>query len=126
MQYKTFNAWQNGKYSSASLALTIGCNVGDVDTWTPAQVWEAALAHLTNRPDFYRVTRGEWEGIAETSVTVHIPLVFSFDFDELKAEVQELADALEQDAIGIWDNYGGSMLVWGTRRAEGREALQAA
>lgn len=107
-------------YNFASVILTIGCNVGPVPTWTPAQVVEATREQLPARYliSNHHVTIGEWDGIEETSVSVMLAPMTAHDFERLEKHLQALCVTLKQDAIGVWDIRDNSALVWNPERRQ--------
>lgn len=115
MKYKKFNPYKNNRRMFADLTLTIGCNIDGKPALKPEGVWFTAHKHITQRLDSYTTSLGEWEGIPETSVNIRVSLVPSFQLPKLLRQVERLADALEQDAIGVWDSFGGSTLVYGSK-----------
>lgn len=115
MKYKPFNPYKDGKYPFASVTLTIGCNVDGKPEHKPETVWYTAHKHIHQNLHSYKVTEGTWEGIPETSVHIYVFSIVYYQMDSFLQQVEALADALNQDAIGVWDNYGGSTLVYGSR-----------
>ena len=121
MKHKPFDPYKNGRYPFASVTLTIGCNVDGKPHFKPEDVWYTAHKHISQNLHSYTPSQGEWEGIPETSVNIYVFSVIWYEMQTLLDQVRELANALDQDAIGVWDNYGGSTLVWGDRATEAQK-----
>lgn len=111
------------EYPFASITLTVGCNVGTTPTWKPEQVLETAREYLQGEfsPVSHTVSMGEWDGIPEISVALKIQSVHRDDMSQLEKQVRALAEALEQEAIGVWDVYGRSALIWAGNAEEARK-----